>query len=636
MKEILKADLKSLNITEDKLKQLKEVLPEVFTEGLKVDLDKLKIAIGESAETGRERFGMNWPGKADCIKIIQAPSVATLIPSKNESVNFDATENVFIEGDNLEVLKLLQKSYYGKVKMIYIDPPYNTGGDFIYPDNYSESLDTYLRYSGQIDNQGRKYSTNTESDGRFHSKWLNMMYPRIYLAKNLLQDNGVIFLSIDNNEQHRFRMLMDEIFGEENFIEVLIWRKKSGGGQQDDFFVTEHDYIICYAKNKDKFSLNEKKVSKSADDYKLYDKKNQKHYKQVKLSKWGSAALREDRPTMYFPLTNPDGKQTYPIAPDGRPGRWRYGRMRVKELVDSDSIDWEKRDDVWVPYEKQYIPDAGELSTLKERSIFYDLVENTEGANELTEIFGMKDVFQNPKPSDLICHLILLATQANTNDIVLDFFAGSCSTAHAVLNLNAIDQGNRRFMMIQLPEIIDEQPVYKKLGFKTIADIGKERLRRVFTKIRENGAELLNFKENSMDLGFKVLKLAQSNFKVWDGATDSKKDGVEKQLEMHVEHINPKSSQEDILFELLLKAGFELTTKIEKISLVGKTVYSIEGGLMFICLEKELTQEVIKAMAEKSPSRVICLDKGFSGNDQLKTNAVQIMKSKRVEDFRTV
>ena len=640
MAEFKKADLKSMDIPNDRLRQLKEIFPETFTEGLKVDLEKLKIAIGENAELGRERFGMNWPGKADCFKIIQAPSIATLIPERDESINFDTTENLFIEGDNLEVLKLLQKSYYGKIKMIYIDPPYNTGSDFIYPDNYAESLDTYLRYSGQINDQGRKYSTNVESDGRFHSKWLNMIYPRLYLTRNLLREDGVVFVSIDDNEVHNLRETMNEIFGEENFIGCFIINT-TPNARDYGHIGKMHEYCFLYSKN---INCTETNLIEDKDRTFRY-KDSVSEFNVHPLYNSNEAFFKENRPNLFYPFyLNPQkkleelGTNFFEISLVKTKGSveiwpplslknkvqfvWRWGREKASAELNKEIVG--------------YLTEDGEYRIVQKmrttEKLIRSLINGVEftsrrGTAELEGIFGKK-IFGFPKPVELIKQFVMAGSKEN--DIVLDFFAGSGVTAHAVLDINNLAGSDRKFILIQLPELTE------RADFKTIADIGKERIRRVIKKIKDKKTEQLDFKGKNVDLGFKVFKLTQSNFRVWEGVVDPQKELVEKQLEMHADHVNPKSSQEDILFELLLKAGFELTTKIETVSMAGKSVYSIEGGLMLVCLERELTKEVIKAMAEKNPSRVICLDQGFSGNDQLKTNAVQIMKSKGVEDFRTV
>jgi len=655
MAEIKKADLQSMNISEDKLRQLKEAFPEVFTEGLKVDLDKLKIAIGENADIGRERFGMSWPGKADCFKIIQTPSIATLVPAKSESVNFDTTGNVFVEGDNLEVLKLLQKSYYGKIKMIYIDPPYNTGNDFIYPDDYAENLDTYLRYTGQVDNSGRKFSTNTEDNGRFHSKWLSMMYPRLYLARNLLRNDGVLFISIGQSEISNLISMCNDIFGEENRISICTRLMKTGG-QKGKFFSPNTDYVVIYAKNivslenfRDELSEDlinkvytqiEKNGPRKGEKFRemglfqpsLDIRANQRYY--IKCPD-GTLAIP---PGNTFPQERVEGSKSIPVDGDGV-WRWIYERYKAealkgnivfKETNASPLVMPNKSKSKWNIYTKIWLNDR-----LEDGKLPLDMFDNFENRHSAQELNKLLIPFDFAKPSELISYLISICSVGD-EDIVMDFFAGSATTAHAVFAVNKEEMRKIKFIMIQLPESLEHASEAFKAGFKTISDIGKERIRRVIKQYESEKTGQLDFKQGSLDYGFKVFKLKQSNFRFWDGEVNDQKEAIEKQLEMHVEHINPKSSQEDILFELLLKAGFELTTKIEKIPLVGKTVYSIEGGLMLICLEKELTQEVIKAMAEKAPSRVICLDKGFSGNDQLKTNAVQIMKSKGVEDFRTV
>lgn len=632
MAEVKKADLKSMDIPENKLWQLKQAFPEVFTEGLKVDLDKLRLTLGENIDVGRERFGMNWPGKADCFKIIQAPSVATLIPEKNESVNFDTTDNLFIEGDNLEVLKLLQKSYYGKVKMVYIDPPYNTGSDFIYPDDYAENLETYLKYTGQIDDEGRRFSTNTEDSGRFHTKWLNMMYPRLYLARNLLREDGVIYISIGDGEFSHLRKMCDEIFGEENALDVVT-RVSKLTSNKGTHFSPSCDYILSYAKHISALPEFTDRSAQADEDYislfRFEDKRGK--YNEVSLY----MPSLDLRPNQRYYIECPDKTKVMP--PVGKVFRWTEetfkrnlvdNRVIFKKTKTSPLLDQKGKQAGWNVYTKIYLNERLEKG-LRPNTLFDDKsFTNSCGSKTLIKI-GIDFPFS--KPYELISHLMSISG-VGKDDYVLDFFAGSATTGHAVLAMNRQDNIERKFICVQLPELIGDED--REDNFKTIADIGKERLRKVIKTLQDSGSQGSLLNNNAM--GFKVFKLAKSNFKVWEGDIDPQKETVEKQLEMHVDHINSKSSQNDILFELLLKAGFELTTKIEKISIAGKTVYSIEGGLMLICLEKELTQEVIKAMAEKNPSRVICLDQGFDGKDQLKTNAVQIMKSKGVEDFRTV
>ena len=629
MSEIKKLDLRSMDIIGEQKKKLHQLFPEVFTEN-KIDFEKLKLALGEAIEVGKERYGMTWPGKADCFKIIQSSSIGTLKPCREESVNFDTTENLFIEGDNLEVLKLLQKSYYGKIKMIYIDPPYNTGNDFIYPDDYKENLKTYLQYTGQVDAEGKKFSTNTDTEGRFHTKWMNMIYPRLFLAKNLLSDNGVIFISIDDNEVSNLRKICDEIFGEENFIDTICWKKKYGGGAKEKYLVSVHEYILMYAKMRDDLPeiMVEFDEEKARRFYKYKDEKFETlgYYRTHPLEAVKSFDIREN---LRFSVTSPDGTEVWPRR------QWRWSKERFKEALSKNEVIFSKnKDGEWVLSSKQYLnDDTGEQRKTKAQSLIDDIFTQ-EGTKEIVDIFSDAKIFPFPKPIRLLKKLIEISGVSG-DDVILDFFAGSGTTAHAILELNK-DGYNRKFICVQLPELCEKDSEAHKAGFKTITDIGKERIRRVIKNIEKETDQAL-FKNKKMDLGFKVFKLHKSNFKIWDTEEISPdKASIEKQLELHIDHIDHKASQDDILYEILLKAGFELTTKIEKIELAGKAVYSVEGGAMLICLEKELTKELIKAMAEKQPSRVICLDRGFSNNDQLKTNAVQIMKSKGVDDFRTV
>ncbi|MDO8723860.1 MAG: site-specific DNA-methyltransferase [Syntrophales bacterium] len=643
--EIKKLDLKSMDIVEEKREQIKALFPEVFTEGNKIDFERLKLTLGEMVDPGKERYGMNWPGKADCFKIIQQPSIATLIPDRGESVDFDTTENLFIEGDNLEVLKLLQKAYFGTIKMICIDQPYNTGNDFIYPDDYSESLDTYLRYTGQIDNEGRKYSTNTEADGRFHSKWMNMMYPRLFQARNLLKADGVIFISIDEHEVQNLKSICNEVFGEENFIAMITVLCNPKGRSQDKYFATNHEYVLVYSKTtlpKGFFSIK-KDIEQIEDEYPEEDEHGK--FRLLELRNTHREFGKHNRKNLYYPIyVNPETSEVsiqnddsfievLPIWDDGFEGCWTWEKQ--KAINDIDFLVAKKIKRQWKIFRKSYANGADKML----KTILNDKIYHTEkGQKAFNYLFGTKGkLFQSPKSVDLIRTLINTVTMGD-KDIVLDFFGGSCTTAHATLEQNKEDGGNRRFIMVQLPEPTDENSEAFKAGYKTIADIGKERIRRVIKRIKEEQekkTELFSSDKPDIDLGFKVFKLQPSNFKLWNGEVAKDKETIEKQLAFFVEHINPKSSQEDILYEILLKSGIPLTTKIEQITLAEKTVFSIADGSMFICLEKDLTLEVIRAMAEKKPVRVVCLDEGFKGNDQLKTNAVQIMKTRNIT-FRTV
>lgn len=650
-------DLRSHDIAEEKRQELLGLFPEVRTEGDKLDFERLKLALGETVDVGKERYGMNWPGKSDCFKTLQAPSLGTLRPCPEESVNFDTTENLIIEGDNLEVLKLLQKSYLGKVKMIYIDPPYNTGNDFIYPDDYSESLRTYLEYTGQVDAEGKKFSTNTEADGRFHSKWLNMMYPRLYLARNLLRDDGIVCVSIDDNEVGSLRALMNEVFGEENLVAVVVVQSNKRGQTYKEIAKT-HEYIIIYSREPE-ITLRELEKSNDALPYRdslgpfdLWELRNRN-------PKFG----RHNRPNLFFPIYVALSKQDetgysrvsleqsatfcveiFPRDSEGTDGCWRWSRELLRSTQLSGNcpvvIAKQRRDGEWNIYQKS------RKSTTKAKSLWTDTgVISEQGTVELGEL-GMGDAYDHPKPLELVRKCIRVCTESESEELVLDFFAGSGTTGHAVLDVNKQDGGNRRFVLVQLPEPFDpgNKDQMAAASFcdsigrpRNIAEITSERVRRVIQKLNEEDADKLDLDDGKkQDRGFRVFKLAESNFRTWEADQAKDVEGLARQLDLHMDHIREGRTADDLLYEILLKSGFSLTTSVKKLTLAGKTVYSVSGGAMLICLERELTLEAIRAMAEQKPERVVCLDQGFAGNDQLKANAVQIFKTKGVTSFKTV
>lgn len=634
MDQSIHLNLDSHNIIEEKIQIILDLFPEAHTEDGKIDFERLKLALGETVDVGKERYGMNWPGKANCFKAIQTPSQGTLLPCPAESVNFDTSENLIIEGDNLEVLKLLQKSYLGKVKMIYIDPPYNTGNDFVYLDDFSDSIKNYQRYANLVDSEGKKYGNNSEADGRFHSNWLNMMYPRLYLARNLLTEDGAIFLSIDERELNNLRSILNDIFGEECFVAVLSILCNPKGRSQDKYFATNNEYILVYTKlplPKGAFSIL-KDEEQIISEYPEEDDGGK--YRLLELRNTHREFGRQNRRNLYYPffvdenggvsLVEEDGTtKVLPVWEDGFEGCWTWDRSKSEK--DLDLLIGRKIKSQWKIYRKSYANGSDRML----KTILIDKNYYTErGQKEFNSLFNTKEkIFQSPKSVKLISDLQNLIT--DRNGLILDFFAGSGTTAQAVLELNKEDSGNRKFILVQLPEPTGRE------DYPTIAEITKERVRRVIKKLNDTEAGQLPL-EAPQDRGFRIFKLDASNFKPWDANTPKDAQTLERQLELHINHILPDRTQQDILYEILLKSGFPLTTPIETMTLAEKQVFSIAGRELLICLESELTLEVIRAIAALKPERVVCLDAGFANNDQLKANAVQIFKTQGVPSFKTV
>ena len=608
MAEPAKMELTSLDVAAEKREELKHclgaALPEVFAEG-SIDFDQLKRVLGEWVDPGKERFGLNWPGKAECMKIIQQPSVATLKPVREESVNFDKTENVFIEGDNLEVLKLLQKAYFGKIKMIYIDPPYNTGNEFIYPDKYAETLETYLAYTGQIDSEGRRFSTNSEAEGKFHSNWLSMMYPRLYLARNLLRDDGTMWISIDDHELNNLISLGKMIFGDENFIASFVWQKRKTRENRKVFSIN-HDYIVCFAKNKNEFEEIRGMLPLTDEARARYsnpDNDPRGVWQSVSINAQADAKRRKEQ---FYTIITPSGRKVDP--PSGR--CWLYTEDRYQELLADNRI-WFGADGNNVPREKMFLNE--EDTGLTPHTLWLaDEVGTTDLAKRhLNEIFEGVSVFDTPKPVELMQRVAQMAS--TEGQVVLDFFAGSSPLAEAVLRMNAESGSTRTFIMVQLPEKTDDNSEAYKAGYRNIAQIGRERIRRAGKRIVDAAESKLKLDGNGpVDTGFRAFRLDRSNFNIWTGQSNTEED-LGKQIEMHINHLSGSSSADQVLYELLLKAGFALTTKVTSVDMVGKQVFSVEDGALLICLEKEITPELIDALAEANPLQVICLDEGFQG-----------------------
>jgi len=610
-----KRDGTSADILNENIKKLREIFPDVFTEG-KVDFDALREVLGEYIDGRPERYSFTWNGKSLARKIAQTPSTGTLRPCPEESVNWDTTQNLFIEGDNLEVLKLLQKSYHKKIKMIYIDPPYNTGKDFIYPDDYRDNIKNYLELTGQTDGEGRKISTNAETSGRYHTDWLNMMYPRLKLARNLLKEDGVIFISIDDNEVCNLRKICDEIFGEENFVANVIWQRAFSPKNDAKYLSDNHDHLIIYGKSVDSYIAGRFKRTEEA-DARYRNPDNDKRGDWVS----GDLSVKTYSEKYDYPITTPSGRKVTP----SHGSCWRVSKEKFEELKADNRI-WFGVDGDNVPRLKRFLSEVQDGIVPTTLWLHQDVGHNQEGRQELKELFDGKGYFDGPKPIRYIKRMIQVAN-ANDDEIILDFFAGSCSTAHAVLDNNKQYQ----FIMVQLPEPCDESSEAFKAGYKTIAEIGKERIRRVIKKIKEENPEY------SGDLGFKVFKLDSSNIIPWDADAGN----LEKAIFDAIENIKDGRSEGDILHEILLKYGLDLTVPIEERTIGKAKVYCVGMGALIVCLSRKITIEVIEGIAklkkELNPEviRVVFKDSGFE-DDVVKTNAVQILRQAGIDDIRSL
>lgn len=642
----------SMSLTEHNIEQLKQLFPNVFSEG-KIDFDALKSELGEFAETDNERYQFTWNGKEQAKRIATTPTLGTLRPAPEESVNWDATENLYIEGDNLEVLKLLQKSYFGKVKMIYIDPPYNTGKDFVYKDDFKDNLANYQRLTGQKDEEGNPLFTNSDSSGRYHSNWLNMMYPRLKLARNLLRDDGVIFISIDDNEVHNLKKACDEIFGEGNFI-CTISRTMKTGGAKGNFFTPTVEFLLVYAKNIDKAEYF--RASFKQEQIDRYYNKTQQHgdragelYGEERLYK----ASLDPRPNQRYWIECPDGTFVIPpgknfpsetaegkkIIPTSEDGVWKWtferyfkeynlGNIVFKETQTSALVNQNGISSKWNIYNKLWLKDQAEKGVVPSNLITG--IENRQSSKELKEL---EIPFDFAKPTKFIRYLCEIS-KTKTNDIILDFFSGSSTTAHAVMRFNSEDKDNRKFIMVQIPEPTPEKSEARKAGYETIAEIGKERIRRAAKKIKEEHPD------TQADLGFKVFKLDTSNIKKWqpnlgDLATD---------LLSAVDNILPDRTSQDLLFEVLIKYGLPLTLPVEQINIQnnGKIyqAWNVANNALIACFDENLTLETIQGIADLSTAenpvlRVVFRDASFH-DDITKTNAIQRLKQAGIEDVLSI
>ena len=645
----------SADIVSENIQRLKQIFPEVFCED-SIDFEKLQAVLGEYTDDNEERYNFTWWGKGRALRLAQIPSMGTLRPCKEESKNWDTTENLYIEGDNLEVLKLLQKSYHGKIKMIYIDPPYNTGKDFVYPDDYRDPIQNYLEMTGQVDEEGRKLSTNNEASGRYHTNWLNMMYPRLRLARNILMDQGIIFISIDDNELDNLKKLCNEVFGEENFIAVLPTVMNLKGNNDQFGFAGTHEYTVVYSKCYNSIEFGYLPVDLSQDtDWKEDDFGYYK--KGANLKATGVNSPREKRPNLYFPIyitkeneiqferTSPQDIEMFPIT-DGKEMSWRWSQTKFQNEPHNLIVE---RNGNSIAIYKKTRPIDGETPGTKPKSLFYKPEYSSgNGTNEIKDLFEEK-VFSNPKPTSLLSDFIHVGVYPQKNNaIILDFFSGASTTAHSIMKINSEDGGQRKFIMVQLPEPTDENSEAFKAGYKNICEIGKERIRRAGEKIkaelRENQKEQPSILEedspvnpDDLDIGFKVLKLDSSNLKKWNPDYEN----IEESLLDSIENYVDGRSELDVVYEIMLKYGIDLTLPLEEYEVGGKKIYSIGYGALMICLDREITtdvaNEIVRLKEDLKPEvmRVVFKDNGFK-DDSAKTNTKEILRNAGIEEIVSV
>ena len=628
---INKFDGLSLDIERTNKDKLKSVFPECFSEGM-LDIDKLLSLCGEYIDNDFEKYKFEWKGKAECLRLAQKRSTGTLRPCREESVNFDETENLYIEGDNLEVLKLLQTAYYRKVKMIYIDPPYNTGNDFVYEDNFADPMARYKEVTQQTT------KSNPETMGRFHTNWLNMMYPRLRLAANLLRDDGVIFISIDDHEIHNLRKLCDEVFGEENFISELIWERAYSPKNDAKFISNSHDYVLMYAKNIANFVIGRLERTDEANArYKNLDNDPRGVWKPSDMS------VKTYNAECDYPITTPSGRVIEP--PTGR--CWSLSKNAFLERLHDNRI-YFGADGNSVPQIKRFLTELKFEGMAPQSIMFYkDVGHSQEGAKEVTALLEA-GAFDGPKPLRLLSRLLTLAN-TDKDSIILDFFSGSATTAHAVMQLNAEDGGNRKFICVQLPEVADEKSEAYKAGFKNICEIGKERIRRAGKSITYQTEEQkkvledtlnqvkLEFGEDSvkpikLDIGFKVFKLDTSNLREWDSTPvpDNDLNLFYERLNDMVDSIKPDRTAMDVVYEVMLKMGISLDVPVTYMEITGKVCYVVGNLLLLICFAENLTAGDIEAMAEYAPAKMILAEQSFADDTAL-SNAHYILKDKQIE-----
>jgi len=655
-----KLNMQTTNIVDENIKRIGELFPNCLTERLNdegkpemaIDFDQLRQELSKDiVEGAEERYQFTWPDKRNAIRLANAPTTDTLRPCREESVEFDNTQNLYIEGDNLQVLKLLRENYLGKVKMIYIDPPYNTGNDFVYNDSFRIDSSEWSDSSGDYDEDGYQLVNsmvkNTEANGRFHTDWLNMIYPRLKVAKDLLSEDGVIFISIGQDEIENIIRICNEIFGKKNELGVISRQMKSGGGAQGKFFTHNIDYIVSFARRIEKARLFKEGLNQELID-KVYNKIEQsgnKKGKRYRLMGLYQASLGDYRPNQKFYITCPDGEIVLPpcsiqdeIMREGD-GRWRWTKEKYdKELVSgnvefiktasSPLVTKEGKSAKWNIYSKIWLEDRQEEGATP--SDLFLKFENRHSAKELNEL---NIPFDFAKPIGLIKHLISI-TQQDKDIIILDFFSGSATTAHAVMQLNSEDDGNRKFIMVQLPELTVDKGIAYQSGFKNICEIGKERIRRAGKKIVEElkakQGDLFSDEPKKLDVGFRVLKLDSSNMQdVYYTPSEF------NEQKLFDDNIKPDRTEEDLLFQTMIELGIELSAKIEKRSIAGKTVWSVSDGYLMACFDEEVNETAITEIARQHPYYFVMRDSSLA-NDQVADNFEQIWEEYSKDTVRRI
>ena len=626
-------DKQTADGTAQNLEALYQLFPSCFTEMEDVEghvkrainWGKLRELLGDNVADGEpEVYDFTWVGKRAAQREAMAPIRKTLRPCPEESVNWDTTQNLYIEGDNLEVLKLLQNSYMGKVKMIYIDPPYNTGNDFVYHDDFHRTQREEDEEAGVFNEEGERMVKNTESNGKFHSDWCSMIYSRLIIARTLLKNDGVIFISIDDNEDYNLRKICDEVFGEDNFVGCICRATGTTTGQDANKIGSSLDYCLVYAKSS---LFNILGIELDEDDMKRFKDEDEKgRYSMLQLRKTGNADRREDRPSMFFPLKAPDGSEVYPFGPTDYLSRWRMGKESVEKLIKDNMLVWKQDDKVrnvvidginkssWTPYVKYYL----EGRTKQFSNLLQDIEGNKKASITIKELFGEKGIFDNPKPVEFLT--TLLGIVSKDDDIILDFFSGSGTTAHAIMKFNSLKNSCKKYIMIQWPEECDKDTAAYKAGYKNICEIGKERIRRAGKKIKEESP----LTTQDLDIGFRVFKCDESNYK---NVAFTPSDYSQESLELFVDNIKEDRSDLDLLFDCMLRWGITLDLPMTSTKVDGCKIHNVNEGALVACFEGRVTEKVIDAICAMEPNKVVFRDSSFEEAAQ-KMNLFELFKQK--------